>query len=157
MHNPAARALFLAAIPLAIVCEPAFAQTLPIHPDTETRAAMAWAFPLNPPPDPRTPKPDMHRPGHMGEDRGARGGAGGGRLGAFIHRRAAAPAIAGTERANRDQRDQLATERIFQLQAAPEFDRVLQQGFTDYAKLSPFAIAATCRCTCSSARAFSTA
>ncbi|HJU27194.1 MAG TPA: hypothetical protein VJ722_10990 [Rhodanobacteraceae bacterium] len=32
----------------------------------------------------------------------------------------------------------LATERNFQLQAAPEFDRVLQQGFTDYAKLSPF-------------------
>jgi len=134
MHKPA---LFLAGIPFAIVRTPAFAQALPIHPDTEIRAAMAWAFPLNPPPDPRTPKPDMHRSGHMGEDRGAGGGAGGGRLGA-VHRRAAAPAIAGTERANRDQRDQLATERIFQLRAAPEFDRMLQQGFTDYAKLSPF-------------------
>ena len=42
---------------------------------------------------------------------------------------------------------QLATQRIFQLQSTPDFDRVLQQGLVDYAKLSPFdgcATAATC-------------
>jgi len=33
---------------------------------------------------------------------------------------------------------QLATQRIFQLQSTPEFDRVLQQGFADYASLSGF-------------------
>lgn len=33
---------------------------------------------------------------------------------------------------------QIGTEAIFQLQATPEFDRVLQQGFADYTKLSPF-------------------
>lgn len=33
---------------------------------------------------------------------------------------------------------QLATQRIFQLQSTPDFDRVLQQGLVDYAKLSPF-------------------
>jgi cytochrome c553 len=62
MRRLAARALIWAGIPFAIVCAPAFAQTLPIHPDTEIRAAMAWAFPLNPPPDPHAPKPDMHKP-----------------------------------------------------------------------------------------------
>ncbi|HJP97092.1 MAG TPA: hypothetical protein VJ862_00895 [Rhodanobacteraceae bacterium] len=62
MHSPAARALFLAGIPLAIVCALAFAQTLSIDPDTEIRAAMAWAFPLNPPPAPDARKPDMHKP-----------------------------------------------------------------------------------------------
>jgi hypothetical protein len=33
---------------------------------------------------------------------------------------------------------QLATQRVFQLQSTPEFDRVLQQGFADYASLSEF-------------------
>ncbi|MGN6728638.1 MAG: hypothetical protein ACTHJG_02260 [Rhodanobacteraceae bacterium] len=42
MHKPA---LFLAGISFAIVCASAFAQTLPIHPDTEIRTAMAWTFP----------------------------------------------------------------------------------------------------------------
>src|SRR5690348_13064278 len=65
MHKPAAPALFLAGIPFAIVCASAFAQTLPIHPDTEFRAAMAWAFPLNPPPDPDARKPDMHKALHV--------------------------------------------------------------------------------------------
>jgi cytochrome c553 len=52
----------LVGIPFVLVCALAFAQSLPIHPDTEIRAAMAWAFPLNPPPDPHAPKPDMHAP-----------------------------------------------------------------------------------------------
>ena len=62
MHKPA---LFLAGISFAIVCASAFAQALPIHPDTEIRAAMAWAFPLNPPPDPDARKPDMHKSLHV--------------------------------------------------------------------------------------------
>jgi cytochrome c553/ketosteroid isomerase-like protein len=33
--------------------------------DAEVRAAMAWAFPLNPPADPQAPAPDMHRPLHV--------------------------------------------------------------------------------------------
>ena len=33
---------------------------------------------------------------------------------------------------------QLAVQRIYGLQSTPEFDRVLQAGFTDYASLSPF-------------------
>lgn len=32
----------------------------------------------------------------------------------------------------------LATQRIFQLQSTPEFDRVLQQSFANYASLSSF-------------------
>ena len=42
----------------------AVAQSLPIAPDPTIRAAMAWAFPLNPALDQRTPtpKPDMHKP-----------------------------------------------------------------------------------------------
>ena len=43
----------------------ALAQTAPLAPDAEIRAAMAWAFPLNPPPDPHVPKPDMHKPLHV--------------------------------------------------------------------------------------------
>ena len=62
MHKPVAPALFLTGILLAIACALAFAQTLPIDPDTEIRAAMAWAFPLNPPPAPDARKPDMHKP-----------------------------------------------------------------------------------------------
>lgn len=33
---------------------------------------------------------------------------------------------------------QLAVQRIYSLQSTPEFDRVLQAGFADYASLSPF-------------------
>jgi cytochrome c553/ketosteroid isomerase-like protein len=33
--------------------------------DAEFRAAMAWAFPLNPPADPGAPKPDMHKALHV--------------------------------------------------------------------------------------------
>ncbi|HET6906101.1 MAG TPA: hypothetical protein VFH52_04045 [Rhodanobacteraceae bacterium] len=50
---------------IGISCATAFAQSPPQTPDTEIRAAMAWAFPLNPPPDPRAPKPDMHAPRHV--------------------------------------------------------------------------------------------
>jgi cytochrome c553 len=52
-------AWFLAGITAAL------AQTAGTPPDAEIRAAMAWAFPLNPPADPRTPKPDMRRPLHV--------------------------------------------------------------------------------------------
>ncbi len=61
MHKPAARTLSLAAVPFVIVCALAFAQGLPQTPDAEFRTAMAWAFPLNPPPDPHARKPDMHK------------------------------------------------------------------------------------------------
>lgn len=43
-------------------CVIALAQQAPIAPDAEFRAAMAWAFPLNPPSDPHAPKPAMHKP-----------------------------------------------------------------------------------------------
>jgi cytochrome c553 len=43
----------------------AFAQSAPKPPDAEFRAAMAWAFPLNPPPDPDARKPDMHKALHV--------------------------------------------------------------------------------------------
>lgn len=46
-------------------CEVGYAQTAPLAPNTEFRAAMAWAFPLNPPPDPHASKPDMHKPLHV--------------------------------------------------------------------------------------------
>ncbi|HEX6612929.1 MAG TPA: hypothetical protein VF022_03575, partial [Rhodanobacteraceae bacterium] len=62
MHKPA---LLLAAVPFAIACALACAQNLPQTPPAEFRAAMAWAFPLNPPPDPRAPKPDLHAPLHV--------------------------------------------------------------------------------------------
>lgn len=42
-----------------------FAQSAPTPPDAELRAAMAWAFPLNPAPDPRAPKPDIRKPLHV--------------------------------------------------------------------------------------------
>ena len=135
--QPCSASIVFGGIPFAIVCASAFAQILPIHPDTETRAAMAWAFSLIPPPDPRTPKPDMHRPGHMGEARGAGGGAVVVVSALFI---AAQQHLQSQELSAQTaiNATRLATERNFQLQAAPEFDRVLQQGFTDYAKLSPF-------------------
>ena len=65
MHKPAAPALFLAVSPFVIVCALAFAQALPQAPDAAFRAAMAWAFPLNPPPGPDTRRPDMHAPRHV--------------------------------------------------------------------------------------------
>jgi cytochrome c553 len=40
----------------------ALAQQTAVAPDAEFRTAMAWAFPLNPPPDPQAPPPDMHAP-----------------------------------------------------------------------------------------------
>lgn len=40
----------------------AFAQHVPDAPDAEIQAAMAWAFPLNPPVGPETSKPDLHKP-----------------------------------------------------------------------------------------------
>lgn len=65
MHKPGAPALFLTGIPFVMVCALTFAQSLPQTPDAETRAAMAWAFPLNPPPDLHAPKPDMHALRHV--------------------------------------------------------------------------------------------
>ena len=65
MHKPGAPALFLTGIPFVMVCVLAFAQGLPQTPDAEIRAAMAWAFPLNPPSDPNAPKPDMNKPLHV--------------------------------------------------------------------------------------------
>lgn len=65
MHKPAMPVLVLAGISAAVVCVLAFAQSPPINPDPEFRAAMAWAFPLNPPPDPHASKPDMHKPLHV--------------------------------------------------------------------------------------------
>jgi len=46
-------------------CTVAFAQQTPVAPDAEFRAAMAWAFPLNPPPDPHASQRDMHKPLHV--------------------------------------------------------------------------------------------
>jgi len=43
----------------------AVAQDAPTLPGAEIRAAMAWVFPLNPPPDPNAPPPDMHQPLHV--------------------------------------------------------------------------------------------
>jgi cytochrome c553 len=43
----------------------AFAQSAPKPPDAEFRAAMAWAFPLNPQPDPHAPQADLHKPLHV--------------------------------------------------------------------------------------------
>lgn len=42
-----------------------FAQSAPTPPDAELRAAMEWAFPLNPPPAAHAPMPDMHKPLHV--------------------------------------------------------------------------------------------
>jgi cytochrome c553 len=50
---------------IGISCATAFAQSPPQTPDTEFHAAMAWAFPLNPPSDPNARKPDMHKPLHV--------------------------------------------------------------------------------------------
>ena len=47
---------------IAACCAIALAQQTAVAPDAEFRAAMAWAFPLNPPPDPHAPLPDMHAP-----------------------------------------------------------------------------------------------
>ena len=49
----------------AACCAIALAQRAPLAPDAEIRAAMAWAFPLNPPSDPNAHKPDMHKPRHV--------------------------------------------------------------------------------------------
>lgn len=43
----------------------AVAQDAPTLPNAEIRDAMAWAFPLNPPPNPHAPPPDMHKPQHV--------------------------------------------------------------------------------------------
>jgi cytochrome c553 len=43
----------------------AAAQPAPVAPDAGFRAAMAWAFPLNPPPDPDAREPDMHKRLHV--------------------------------------------------------------------------------------------
>lgn len=52
-----------AAIVLAVgQCASARAQQAQLAPDAVFRAAMAWAFPLNPPPDPRASKPEMNKP-----------------------------------------------------------------------------------------------
>jgi len=37
-----------------------FAQQVPVAPDTDIRAAEAWAFPLNPSAGPRAAKPDVN-------------------------------------------------------------------------------------------------
>lgn len=50
---------------MAACCGIALAQQTTVAPDFEIRAAMAWTFPLNPPPDPRAPKPDMHASRHV--------------------------------------------------------------------------------------------
>lgn len=55
----------LAGMSAAVVCMLASAQTPAIDSDTEIRAAMAWAFPLNPPPSSDARKPDMHKPLHV--------------------------------------------------------------------------------------------
>jgi len=65
MYKPAASLLVLAGLSAAAVRMSASAQTLPIDSNPDTRAAMAWAFPLNPPSDPNARKPDMHKPLHV--------------------------------------------------------------------------------------------
>ncbi|HEX5960417.1 MAG TPA: hypothetical protein VFY97_04125 [Rhodanobacteraceae bacterium] len=62
MHKPAMPVSVLAGISAAVACLVASGQSAPETLDPEIRAAMAWAFPLNPPADPRAPKPDMHKP-----------------------------------------------------------------------------------------------
>jgi cytochrome c553 len=41
------------------------AQNAQTSKNAEIRAAMTWAFPLNPPSDPNAPPPDMHKPLHV--------------------------------------------------------------------------------------------
>jgi cytochrome c553 len=65
MYKPAASLMVLAGLSAAAVRMSASAQTLPIDSNPDIRAAMAWAFPLNPPSDPNARKPDMHKPLHV--------------------------------------------------------------------------------------------
>ncbi|MBS0382720.1 MAG: hypothetical protein JSR56_09815 [Proteobacteria bacterium] len=57
--------LAIGAISIGALCGSAIAQSPPVEPEAEFRAAMAWAFPLNPPPDSYASKPDMHKPLHV--------------------------------------------------------------------------------------------
>lgn len=57
-------ALITGLAPVIVFCATASAQTAPLAPDAVIGAAMTWSFPLNPPPDPRSPKPDMLAPLH---------------------------------------------------------------------------------------------
>jgi cytochrome c553 len=50
---------------MLIVCAAAAAQCATNPPSAEIRAAMAWAFPLNPPANPDAQPPDMHQPLHV--------------------------------------------------------------------------------------------
>jgi len=65
MYKSAASLMVLAGLSAAAVRMSASAQTLPIDSNPDIRAAMAWAFPLNPPSDPNARKPDMHKPLHV--------------------------------------------------------------------------------------------
>ena len=65
MHKPAVSMLVFAGISVVVVWVAASGQTPPIKSEPEFRAAMAWAFPLTPPANPRAPKPDMHVPRHV--------------------------------------------------------------------------------------------
>jgi cytochrome c553 len=56
-------AVSFALIPVLFVG--AVAATTQPAPSAEIKAAMAWVFPLNPPPDPNAPPPDMHQPQHV--------------------------------------------------------------------------------------------
>lgn len=57
-------ALITGLAPVLVFCAAASAQTPPLAPDAVIGAAMTWLFPLNPPPDPRSPTPDMLAPLH---------------------------------------------------------------------------------------------
>ncbi|HEX6613801.1 MAG TPA: hypothetical protein VF022_08065, partial [Rhodanobacteraceae bacterium] len=59
------KTLIAALLVAAGCCAVAFAQQTPVTADSGFRAAMSWAFPLNPPPDQHASKPDMHKPLHV--------------------------------------------------------------------------------------------
>jgi cytochrome c553 len=57
--------LLLLATPAMGLSTFAFGQSAPKPPDAGFRAAMAWAFPLNPPTNPHAPRSGMHEPLHV--------------------------------------------------------------------------------------------